>query len=201
MEQTMKSNAFSLARDFAARWEGGISDHPADRGGVTAYGASIKFVSDIANSPDGREFLTKIGIKLPISRKSILSLAKYQVDAMFKREFWDKLNLDALHESYAMFLYDSAVNHGPAQAVKFAQRGYNDLVNYGVKLDVDGILGTATRRALAIVSPAIVKACVNARRRFYQQIVANDRSQSVFLNGWMNRANALEKIILARLAE
>ncbi len=42
------SDNFHRAHAFTAHWEGGFSDHPADTGGLTAYGASLKFVQGIA---------------------------------------------------------------------------------------------------------------------------------------------------------
>ena len=39
---------FQKAHDFTARWEGGLSDHPADPGGLTKYGVSLRWVQDLA---------------------------------------------------------------------------------------------------------------------------------------------------------
>lgn len=44
----MAQSNFLKAHEFVAKWEGELSDHPADRGGLTAYGASIEFVKGIA---------------------------------------------------------------------------------------------------------------------------------------------------------
>ena len=42
------SNAFESAHAFTAQWEGGLTDHPADPGGLTNYGVSLRWVQDLA---------------------------------------------------------------------------------------------------------------------------------------------------------
>ncbi|WP_165177407.1 glycosyl hydrolase 108 family protein [Desulfovibrio sp. ZJ369] len=194
----MRQGSFQDAHKFTAKWEGGLSDHPADRGGLTAYGASIKFVKDIAATTSGRDFLRSIDVQPPITRDVIRSLWPAQVATMFRHKYWDALKLDDLPFRQAALLYDAAVNHGPAQAVKLSQRGYNRCVTHGVKLAEDGILGPMTRKALESAdTDKVVRAIIEARREFYKSIVASRPDQGVFLKGWLNRANALEKMLLA----
>ena len=197
----MRQGSFKDAHQFTAKWEGGISDHPNDRGGVTAYGASIKFVrDDVASTSSGRNFLQAIGVSLPITRETILALKPEQVAAMFRREFWDALRLDELPFRHAALLYDAAVNSGRTQAVKLSQRGYNRCVGpQGVKLDEDGLIGPLTRKALQNTdTDAVVRAIIEARRDFYRAIVERTPAQRVFLKGWLNRADDLEKLLLGK---
>ena len=195
----MRQGTFQDAHEFTAKWEGGLSDHPADRGGLTAYGASIEFVKGIAATASGKNFLQAIGVRLPVTTAVMRGLRPGQVATMFRHEFWDALRLDDLPFRQAALLYDAAVNHGPAQAVKLSQRGYNRCVGpQGVKLAVDGIMGPLTRKALQNTdTDAVVRAILEARREFYEGIVAARPDQRVFLKGWLNRANALEKLLLA----
>lgn len=193
----MRQGSFQDAHEFTAKWEGGLSDHPADRGGLTAYGASISFVQGIADTASGKNFLQAIGVDVPVTKAVMRQLRPGQVATMFRREFWDPLRLDELPFRQAALLYDAAVNSGRAQAVKLSQRGYNRCVLHGVKLAVDGILGPMTRKALQNDTDAVVKAIIQARREFYESLVESAPAQRVFLNGWLNRANALEKLLLA----
>lgn len=188
-------SAFQQAHAFTAHWEGKISDHPADRGGVTAYGASLAFVRGIAETASGRNLLQGLNISLPITCETIRKLTPEQVRTLFRHEFWDPLKLDELPVRVATLIYDAAVNHGPAQAVRFAQRGHNACTTFGQKLAVDGILGIETRKALRRATPKVLGECLNARRNFYDSIVARDSSQRVFLRGWLNRVHALEKYL------
>ena len=193
----MRQGTFHDAHQFTAKWEGTLSDHPADRGGITAYGASIAFVQGIAATASGKNFLQTIGVDLPITRAVIRQLQPGQVATMFRHEFWDALRLDGLPFRQAVLLYDAAVNSGPTQAVKLSQRGYNRCVIHGVKLAVDGILGSLTRKALQTDTDKVVREIIQARRNFYESIVESKPDQRVFLKGWLNRADALEKLLLA----
>lgn len=194
----MRQGTFQDAHQFTAKWEGGLSDHPADRGGLTAYGATIGFVQEIAATASGKNFLQAIGVPLPVTKAVMRQLRPGQVAAMFRRERWDALRLDELPFRQAALLYDAAVNHGPAQGVRLSQRGYNRCVGpQGVKLSEDGILGPLSRKALQTDTDKVVSAVIQARREFYEGIVARRPDQGVFLGGWLNRANDLEKLLLA----
>ena len=187
------SQNFIVAHKFTAEWEGGISDHPADRGGVTAYGASIEFVKDLASTASGKSFLQGIGVALPITRAVILKLTPGQVAQMFNYKFWQPHGLDRLPLRPAGLIYDASVNHGARAGARLAQRGYNKLAGNGEKLAEDGIVGPKTVGALAAGADALVKAIIQARRDYYHAIVAGRPSQKVFLKGWLNRADALER--------
>lgn len=191
------NDSFSRAHAFTAHWEGGFSDHPADNGGLTAYGASLEFVKGIAANQKGRDFLQRIGFRLPVNKASMRSVTPDMARAMFKREFWDRLRLDDMPFRPACALYDAAVNSGCAQSVRLAQRGYNACARgSNVALDVDGILGPKTRAALACDTDALIRAVIKARRDFYEGLARDKPSQAVFLDGWLNRADALEKFLL-----
>lgn len=186
---------FDHAHKFTARWEGGLSDHPADKGGITAYGASINFVSDLASTAAGQEFLQSIGVHLPVNRANMRRVTQEQARAMFRYAFWEPLGLDRLPLRPACILYDMAVNHGPYNAVCIAQRGYNRCVLHGVKLAVDGKLGPQTVAALSKDTPKINAAILDAREDFYANLVQQNPDQAVFLKGWMNRLNGLRAYI------
>lgn len=196
----MAQSNFLKAHEFVAKWEGGLSDHPADRGGLTAYGASIEFVKGIARKQEGRNFLQQIGIGQPVTPERMRKITPEQVQAMFRHEFWDALKLDELPFRQAALLYDAAVNCGPVQAVKFSQRGYNACIGHDDKLEVDGVLGPLTRRALERDSDKVAKAIIKTRRDFYKGLVESRPDQGVFLKGWINRVDDLAKMLLVQEA-
>jgi len=188
---------FDIAHKFTAKWEGGLSDDAADRGGLTNYGVSIEFLKDFASEYDNRLKLQSLGVSpLPVTRSTIKYLTEDQAKAIFRHEFWNPLQLDDLPLQIAVLLYDAAVNSGKSQSVKLAQRGYNACVTYGTKLTVDGKLGPLTRAALSKTNTKPVRqAIITARENFYKDIVRNKPSQYVFLNGWLNRAADLRKYV------
>lgn len=187
---------FSIAHKFTAKWEGGESDHPDDGGGLTKYGVSLKFLGGLSGTQSNRDVLERMGIRLPITRQVIYDLTRDQAASLFRWQFWDKLKLGLIPLRPAVVLYDAAVNSGPAQSVKLAQRGYNSCVAYGQPLVVDGIMGPATRAAMQLAdTDKALSAMLDAREAFFQAIVANNPSQQVFLRGWINRVDDLRRYV------
>ena len=189
-------NNFSIAHKFTAKWEGGESDHPDDGGGLTKYGVSLKFLGGLSGTQSNRDVLERMGIRLPITRQVIYDLTRDQAASLFRWQFWDKLRLGLIPLRPAVVLYDAAVNSGPAQSVKLAQRGYNRCVTYGQPLMVDGIMGPATRAAMQLAdTDKCLSAMLDAREKFFQTIVDNNPSQQVFLRGWINRVDDLRRYV------
>lgn len=186
------TTAFQTAHAFTAKWEGGTSDHPADRGGLTKYGVCFEFLKDFAKSEAA--FLKDLCVKLPVCDATILQLTKDQAAFIFKKAFWDKVKCGDLPLRLAVILYDMAVNHGARTAVKLCQRGANAAFGRGT-LEEDGLMGPKTREALSKDTLALALAIIQKRRDYYQAIVASRPSQKVFLKGWLNRANDLEKYV------
>lgn len=188
---------FSIANKFTAQWEGGLTDHPADRGQITKYGTSLEFLKGVAaESQSNRDVLERMGIRLPITRQVIIDLTETQAASLFRWQFWDKLKLDSVPLRPAVVLYDAAVNSGPSQSVKLAQRGYNRCVTYGQPLVADGIMGPATRAAMQLAdTDKCLTAMLSEREKFFQTIVDNKPSQQVFLKGWINRVDDLRRYV------
>ena len=186
---------FAQAHAFTAQWEGGLTDHPNDKGGITKYGVSLAFLSDLAQTQAGRDVLDRMGIRLPVTRETIRALTPDHAASLFKWQFWDRLRCDDLQPRTALIIYDAAVNHGPARSVKLVQQACN-IISTRDKLVVDGALGPLTRSALkANNTPTMHAQAIEQRRRFYRNIVDNNPSQAVFLRGWLNRADALEQYL------
>lgn len=161
------SDNFHRAHAFTAHWEGGFSDHPADTGGPDGLRGLDQVRAGHRRDQQGRDWLQRIGFRLPVNKASMRSVTPDMAEAMFKREFWDRLRLDDMPFRPACALYDAAVNSGCAQSVKLAQRGYNACVGpYGVKIEVDGILGPRTRASLACDTDALIRAVIQAQPRF-----------------------------------
>lgn len=187
---------FSTAHIFTAKWEGGLSDDAADSGGLTKFGVDLAMMRDIASTQAGRDTLDRMGIILPVTRNTIKNLTETQAASIYRWQAWEALNLDLIPLRPAVVLYDAAVNSGPRQSVKFAQRGYNACVAYGQPLDADGILGPATRKAMQQAdTDKILMAMLDQREKFFNDLVAAKPSQEVFLRGWLNRVTDLRRYV------
>lgn len=188
---------FEIANKFTKAAEGGLTDDPDDRGGITNHGVSLAFLRGLAEeSQANRETLHRMQIRLPITREVIKTLTPDKATSLFRWQFWNRLHLDdGMPLRMACLIYDAAVNHGRAWGVRLAQRGYN-AAGQGARLDDDGVLGPLTRKALSSAdTPAVHDAILKARRAYYEAIIAHDARQERFRRGWMNRVANLRDYV------
>lgn len=187
---------FMKAHEFTAKWEGGISDHPADRGGYTAYGVCFAFLNDLYNEKAGRAFLASLGIKGPITKTLMIKKIDRNVAAeIFRFYFWDGQKIGELEsQTLATVWYDMAVNHGKGGGGRMIQQALNNAEK--AKLVVDGVIGPLSLAALkkARGSRCALEA-LRIRENFYRNLVARRPSQKSFLKGWLNRAADLKRFI------
>lgn len=167
---------FKRAMKFVAKWEGGKVDDKNDRGGRTAYGVTQATYN---------AFRAKRGLP----DKDVWDIPQEDVDAIYWEMFWKPAKCDILPDPLDLVVFDSAVQHGPARAVKWLQAALG--------LSADGIFGPKSVQALqeeigAGMTDALVAAFIATREQFYKDIIARDSSQLKFQRGWGNRMAALK---------
>lgn len=157
--------------EFVLAREGGKVDDPADRGGRTAFGIT-QSVYDAWR---------------PVPR-DVWAITPEEVAEIYRSRYWDAIKGDQLPPRFDLALFDSSVNHGRGNAVKFLQRSLSTAD--------DGVLGPVTMGELiarigAGEADETLRRYISARRAFYAAIVARDPSQAKFSRGWSNRLAAL----------
>ncbi|WP_346666313.1 glycosyl hydrolase 108 family protein [uncultured Mailhella sp.] len=174
---------FEKAHAFVERMEGGFVDDPADPGGTTNYGVSLRFlksqgleVGDIDGDGD-------------IDADDIRALTPERAAGVLRRTFWDVFPLDAVPDPLALAVYDTAVNMGVGQAKMLTQKA--------LFIEADGRWGPLTWAAVKACSDpkAAALAMVERRRERYAALVRNNPDLRKFSRGWENRMKALEKEI------
>lgn len=172
---------FENAVEFVLKHEGLLSDHPADPGGITKYGVSLRFLQlagyDI--NCDGN-----------IDRNDALAMDKDKAKLIYKKEWWDKYDYNRIEAlSIAKKVFDFAVNMGATASHKLLQRSVNALKTQ--KLIVDGILGPKTIEATNTCPDGhLLEEIKEQAERKYRAIVDHNPELSVFLKGWLKRAYA-----------
>ena len=184
---------FNWAHKFTAKWEGGISDHPADKGGYTAYGVSTALMKDICSRRGGQAFLSGLGLVPPVNRAFMRKITKDTAARIFNFEFWLPLALDEIPDPLACVWYDMAVNHGKGRATRLIQQALNNSLKAGLK--VDGASGPLTKKAAMKAGKVCAQEALRLRMTFFNNLCQANPSQQVFLNGWLNRAKDLQKYI------
>lgn len=169
----------TLIKDVLEK-EGGYVNDPDDRGGPTNKGITLATLSRHL----GR----------PATVSELKNMSDEMLFEIYERDYYLAPRLDSLPDDIQPFMFDCSVNHGPGSAIKMLQRVCN-AARFG-PLDVDGMLGPLTRKAISKAAeemgPWLVKALVEERRMVYNKIVESDPSQKKFLNGWLNRANQFD---------
>jgi lysozyme family protein len=169
------SDAFNQALSFALRWEGDYSNHPNDKGGETNFGIT-------------HAVYRAYRVSRSLSPQSVRLISSTEVRDIYYKRYWLASHASLLRPDLAMCHFDWAVNAGVGRAVMTLQQV--------VGVEADGIVGSMTRAAVASHQAAHSDKWLCDR---YNEIRAfcyrrwGVGSQAVFLQGWMNRLNALRR--------
>lgn len=172
---------FSECLRHVLAYEGGYANHPADRGRATMRGVT-QATFDAYNAAQGHPL------------RHVQSITDAEVTAIYHADFWARCACDGLPPPLDLVVFDAAVQHGAARSVRWLQAEVGEAM--------DGQCGPKTlyavrQYALRDGLQPLVDACIDRRRAFYAQIVANDPTQRVFARGWARRVNELVDVIEA----
>lgn len=184
------SPAFKKAFAKAMRWETGrpidLNDPEIQKGliGTPAQRAKVGYtdgVSGASKFDSGGE--TKFGVAQKAHPEVVVrTLTLAQAEAIYKRSYWDSVRGDELDPDVARYVFDIGCGSGPQKGIKLLQQACG--------VAADGVFGPATLAAAKAAKPAeLVEKMRQLRVAYYQAIVANNPSQKIFLQGWLNRAN------------
>lgn len=147
------------------RWEGGPSNHHADKGGLTKYGISKRAHPDV----------------------DIASLTEYQAEAIYMQHYFQPMRCGEIHSLRVRWkVFDMGVNLGPKKAATLVQNAAGSIE--------DGLIGPNTLARLNTLASSptgehalLFRICRNLALH-YAKIVRHDPTQAVFIVGWTERA-------------
>jgi lysozyme family protein len=158
---------------FIKKWEGGFSNHPNDNGGATMQGITLATYNS---------WRAKHG-KSAATAEQLKQITDAEWEAVFTENYWMPCKADQIKNKLnACVLVSWAWGSGVTGAVKSFQKAAG--------ISVDGVVGNATINALNSFS---FSKLIEVRRAYFNSIVANNSSQSVFLQGWLNRLADFQK--------
>ena len=169
--------AFESAIEIVLKNEGGYEDHPNDPGGATKYGITLK---------------TLQGKNPKATKETVKNLTTDEAKEIYYDNYWKKYHYDGItSEAIAIKAFDTGVNVGPGTAIKFLQKACNKL---GCNIQEDGGLGKASFEALSKViaehgERKLLEEFRTIQIAHYNKLVEQNPKLSVFLKGWINRAN------------
>ncbi len=166
---------FNICLPIILKAEGGFVNHPSDNGRATNLGITIGTLTG--------------WLKRQATIDDVKALRPDTVKPIYWENYWKPARCNELPVGVDLMAFDLAVNSGPVRARRLLQQAL------GVK--VDGNIGVITLGALEAKKPQdIIKMYAHVRREFVRGIVQYNRSQEVFLLGWLNRIEHIEKTAL-----
>jgi lysozyme family protein len=176
---------FSPAYQLERKHEGYYVNNPSDKGGETYAGVARNIHPTWPGWPLWDAYKKQLGRQLKWN-EIVPGLEPY-VQA-FYYSLWTSKNFSGFtSQELANMFYDFYVNSGGA--TKRVQQLLRD--EFKAPIVVDGAFGPDTLRTMNSQDPiALYNAIKNARIQYYQNIVARDPSQKVFLKGWLDRINS-----------
>lgn len=164
-------SAFDLAVSAVLKHEGGYVDHPADPGGATNRGVTLKVLEAYRGKP--------------VTKDDVRALTEAEARAIYRHRYWMPIRGDDLPGSVAYCVFDAAVNSGVSQASKWLQR------SVGAK--DDGIIGPGTLALAGKVDAArlVAKFC-DTRLAFLKTL----KTWPTFGKGWERRVHEVEEAAL-----
>lgn len=153
------------------RHEGGFVDHPADPGGATNHGISLRYART-------RGSLFDLDGDGDVDRDDILLVTPAKAGMVYREWFWRDVRGDDLPAGMDLAAFDFAVNSGAGRAVKALQRAVGAVP--------DGFFGPATMESVRLAAPraaAVVEAICNERIAFLRSLA----TWPTFGRGWAAR--------------
>lgn len=160
-------SGFPQALAYVFGEEGGLADHPDDKGGRTHLGISTP------TWELWRDKLGKPGTKVDACTRA-------DAEYIYHKGYWVECKCDALPWPLSLCVFDGAVQHGPESGVKILQRA--------VGAKDDGSVGAKTLASVAKLHPAkAIRAYIRARLLYYRAIYIRDTRQRTFAPAWTGR--------------
>lgn len=153
--------------EIAAKWtmaaEGGYGNSSNDLGGETNFGISKR------NYPH-------LDIKNLAVEKAIL---------IYKSDFWDKYRIGEIKDqSLANQIFDMIFNMDYTKAIYCIQKGIRTIEN----IDLDGIMGSETIKAINLIEPKILLNAIRIERmRHYLKRITENKTQLMNMPSWIRR--------------
>ena len=151
----------AVAKTIAREGGARYTETPGDAGGATKFGIS----------------------KRAYPQLDIGQLTEQQAKDIYRNDYWNAVHGDDITaQPIAENIFDTSVNMGSARAIKLAQ------IALGVT-PVTGVLDQHTLQALnSADTNRFLADYTLAKVARYVSLCNNNRSQSKFLLGWLNRA-------------
>lgn len=173
-EQPEPMASFDIAYRYVERAEGGYQKYAEDSGNYNSLGQLVGTNWGIS-APVYERWLG-----YPPSELDMRNMSQATAKLIYKNRFWDPIKGGQIQsQAVANILFDGHVNHGNHGIV---------LIQRVLGVPDDGIVGPITLGAINSTNAStLVRQYADAREDFYRYLASSRPSQSIFLQGWLNR--------------
>ena len=174
---------------FVHKWEGGLSRDTADSCSnypcPTPYKGKSGYHTNI-----GICYSTWVTFFGTDKDMRFLEMNAEDWFKIFKKGYWDGVRADEFDNiSISIFVTGMAWGSGKKQAVKSLQQA---IINCGIKVDKDGMLGNQTINAANSIEPRVLFDALTAERERFFRVIGVGKNAK-FLKGWLNRLEDYKK--------
>lgn len=180
---------FNWGVECVLHHEGGWVNDPADPGGATNFGISLRYLQ-ARGDQDGDGLLDgDLDGDGDVDIDDISAATLDDAIGLYRTGFWEPNQLDKIRsELVAIKIFDMTVNMGSKQAWKIVQRSCNQL---GSQLVADGKVGPNTLSAVNSyhkVDYDLVNVIRERQANFYETLIEKKPTLAKFRLGWRRRA-------------
>lgn len=178
-------SVFAIALLTVLSHEGGLVNDRDDRGGITNYGVSLRYLQDTSLLHPNNFAHFDFNNDGKIDGKDIRLMSKDQASHLYEEYWWKKYGYGKIKSQIiATKMLDIAINMGHRQATIAIQRAIR--ATSGTKIEEDGLLGPETIDAINKCDDKILLAAFRSEAASIYRSIATPK----YLAGWLNRAYA-----------
>lgn len=156
------TDRFRIALAHVLKHEGGFVNDPADPGGATNHGITIKTLAAARGES--------------VTVQDVRDLSRDEAETIYRERYWTPCRCDELPPALDLMVFDCAVNQGPGRAIRFLQEA--------VGVRADGVIGPVTLKAARDSEPGAAECEYAARRMVHYGSLS---TFSRFGLGWSRR--------------
>ncbi|MDH5633615.1 MAG: hypothetical protein OEZ10_11545 [Gammaproteobacteria bacterium] len=180
-------SSFDAAILTVLKHEGGFVDDPADPGGATNYGVSLRWLRTLGDL-DGDGYLDgDLDHDGDVDASDIRAMSQSDAENLYRLQWWNRYEYELINDQeVATKIFDMAVNMGAHQAHKIVQRACHAVHR---PTPDDGKLGPNSLAAINGSYPnELLPAIRSEAAAFYRLLVVTKPRLAKFKNGWLKRA-------------
>jgi len=158
---------FKSCMSVVLQEEGGFVDNPADPGGATNMGITLRTL--------------EAWRRAPTSVEDVRNLSVDEAERIYRANYWNAMRCDSLPAGVDLMVFDFGVNAGPEESIRSLQRAAG--------VTADGMFGPETLAAVLRANPTdLTSRLADERLDFYRGL----STFSTFGEGWTRRVDEVK---------